>query len=32
LGEAILRTIDDPANPPTATPLPVELIVRESSR
>ena len=32
LGGAILSVIDDPANPPSTPPLPVELIVREISR
>lgn len=32
LGEAILAIIDDPANQCPAAPLPVELVVRESSR
>lgn len=32
LGEAILAIVDDPASQPACTPLPVELIVRESSR
>lgn len=32
LGAAILAIIDDPADPPSTAPLPVELIVRESSR
>lgn len=32
LGAAILAIIDDPASPWSTTPLPVELVVRESSR
>lgn len=32
LGQAILGIIECPANPPATEPLPVELVVRESSR